>query len=393
MGSLRRFRETIGDIDVIAVAESDPEEVMDRFVALPVVAEVVAYGVRKSAILSHDGIQIDLRVIEPHQWGSAAMYFTGSKAHNIRLRQIALELGMSLNEYGVTDTGTGDLIASATEEEVYRALGMQWVPPEMREDRGEVELARDGALPRMLEEDDLRGDLHVHTDLSGDGREGLEAMLDAAAARGYEYVAITDHGEDLAVNGVPGEALTAQREAIDRLRPRYRSMTILHGCELNIGPDGGVDYDAAFRAGLEWGVAGVHSGFEAGREAQTRRVVAAMDHPGVNAIAHPSGRRIGRRPGIDLDLDAVFSAAERTGAAIEINCNLDRLDASADVLYAARDRDVLFLVSTDAHHSDSLAATRWGVRNARRGWVDPARVVNTWPADRFLDWVAEKRRA
>ncbi|MBN2114217.1 MAG: DNA polymerase/3'-5' exonuclease PolX [Acidimicrobiia bacterium] len=387
MGSLRRFRETIGDVDVVVVSRGDPEQVMARFVALPMAVEVLAAGAAKSAILTSAGLQVDLRVVEPHQYGSAALYFTGSKAHNIRLRQLAIERGWTLSEYGLAEAESGRVLASATEEEIYAALGLQWVPPEMREDGGEIELAAAGALPRFIEEGDLRGDLHMHTDLSGDGREPLEAMVAAAAARGYEYLAITDHGEDMATNGVSREAMLAQRERLAGLRELYPGMLLLHGVELNIGRDGSVDYDTEFLAGFDWAVAGVHSDFDLDRETQTLRIVTAMQNPAVRVIAHPGGRIIGRRPGMDLDLEAVLSAAEETGTALEINGSLDRLDAPVEMLRACRGREVLLLVGSDAHHSRELANVDWGVRHARRGWVEPERVANTWPRERFLEWV------
>jgi DNA polymerase (family 10) len=389
MGSLRRFRETIGDVDVVVVSTGDPAEVMARFASLPMATEVIAHGARKSAIVSSGGIQVDLRVVEPGQYGSAALYFTGSKAHNIHLRQLAIERGWTLSEYGLAETEGGRVLASATEEEIYRALGLQFVPPELREDNGEIERAAAGTLPRFVGESDLRGDLHVHTDLSGDGREPLEAMLTAAAERGYEYLAITDHGEDLAINGVSRRQLREQRERIDALRERFAPMAILHGAELNIGRDGSVDYDPEFLAELDWAVAGVHGQFDLDREAQTRRIVTAMRNPAVRAIAHLSGRRIGLRPGMDLDLEAVLAAAEETGTALEINCHLDRLDVSEEVLRAARGREVIWIIDTDAHDTRELASTVWGVRHARRGWVEPERVGNTWPRERFLAWVGK----
>lgn len=391
MGSLRRFRETIGDIDVVVAAEDQAEAVMSRFTTMPMVSEVIAYGPRKSAIVSSSGMQVDLRVVQPEQYGSAALYFTGSKAHNIRLRQLAMERGWTLSEYGLAETATGRVIASATEAEVYAALGLPWIPPELREDDGEIEAAFAGRMPRAIGEGGLRGDLHVHTDLSGDGREPLEVMVAAARARGYEYLAITDHAEGLALNGVSRESLLAQREQLRALQGRYPEMSLLHGTELNIGPDGSVDYDPEFLEGFGWAVAGVHSHFELDRESQTRRIVAAMFHPAVRAIAHLSGRQIGRRPGIELDVEAVLSAAEETGTALEINCHLDRLDAGVEVLRAARSREVVFLINTDAHESRELGNTVFGIRHALRGWVDPERVANTWPRERFLEWV--KRRS
>ncbi|HSG79547.1 MAG TPA: DNA polymerase/3'-5' exonuclease PolX [Acidimicrobiia bacterium] len=391
MGSLRRFRETIGDIDIIAVTSGDADTVMDRFVHLPVVREVVAFGGRKSAIISSSGLQIDLRVVEPHQFGAAAIYFTGSKAHNIVLRQMAIDRGWTLNEYALSDAGTGEVIASETEEEVYGALGLAWVPPTIREDAGEFELAADDALRAFAAEGDLRGDLHVHTDESGDGRDSITAMLDACVERGYAYVAITDHGEDLAINGLSRERMLGQRSVIEALRERY-DLEILHGVELNIGPEGTIDYDAGFLAGFDFGVASVHSHFDLDAATETARVIAAMENPAVNVIGHLTGRMIGRRPGIELDIGAVLDAAARTGCALEINSHLDRLDAPAEVLRLAREReDVLFAISTDAHEVAELANSRWGVLQAQRGWVPKDRIVNTWPADRFLEWAAAKR--
>jgi DNA polymerase (family 10) len=375
----------------MAATDGDPRVVVDHFASLPIASEVVSHGVGKSTIVSPDGLQIDLRVVEPGCWGSAAMYFTGSKAHNIRLRQIAIDSGRTLSEYGLADSATGAVVAAQTEEEVYRALGLDWVPPELREDRGEVELAAMGRLPELVEERHVRGDLHVHTDVSGDGRATLETMVAAAERRGYEYVAITDHGENLAINGASREELLEQRQAVARLQHRHPDLRILQGCELNIGRDGGVDYDAGFLAGLDFGVAAVHGAFDLDEETQTRRVISAMENPAVNVIGHLTGRQIGRRPGIDLDLEAVFDAAERTGTALEVNCHLDRLDLSADALYLAREREVLFSIDTDAHDAAELDNLRWGVRTARRGWVERDRVVNTWPVGRFLEWVGAKR--
>jgi DNA polymerase (family 10) len=391
MGSLRRFRETIGDIDVVVTSRGDAEEIMQRFVELPVVRDVVAYGARKTAIIGAAGMQVDVRVVRPDQYGAAALYFTGSAAHNVRLRQLAIERGWTLNEYALSDAATGAVIASETEEQIYEALGLSSIPPEIREDDGEIELASAGDLPRLVEEHDLRGDLHVHTDLSGDGREALEDMVAAAAARGYGYVAITDHGEDLAINGASRSQMLEQRRRIEGLRTAFPRLVILHGCELNIGPDGNIDYDPDFLDGFDWGIAGVHSHFDLDRTEQTARLITAMENPAVNAIGHLTGRRIGMRPGIDLEVDAVLDAAEATGCALEINSHLDRLDAPGDVLRTAATRDVVLLVDTDAHDSAELANVRWGVRHARRAWVTPERVANTWPPERFLAWAAAKR--
>jgi len=392
MGSLRRFRDTIGDIDIIAVSTGDPEEVMSRFVELPIVRDVVGHGARKSAIVGAMGLQIDLRVVEPAQYGSAEVYFTGSKAHNIRLRQMALDRGWTLNEYALSEIDGGSVVASKTEEAVYEALDLPWIPPEIREDTGEIEAARAGSLPAFVRVQDLKGDLHVHTDLSGDGHVSLADVVAGAAERGYRYLAITDHGENLTINGLTRHQLLAQRRVLARLNTKYPDMVILQGAELNIAPDGSVDYDADFLTGLEFGVASVHSHFGLDAAAQTARVATAMRNPAVNVIGHLTGRRIGKRPGIDLDVDEVLSVAAATGCALEINCHLDRLDAPAEILRRAMERDdVVFAISTDTHRLHELDNAINGVRLARRGWVDRSRVVNTWPQKRFLKWVRDKR--
>jgi DNA polymerase (family 10) len=390
-GSLRRFRETVADVDIV-VSSNEPAPVMAKFTALPRVSEVIGKGETKTSVLTSTGLQVDLRIVAPREFGAACQYFTGSKTHNIKLRQIALDRGWLLNEYGLSVAETGEVVASATEEEIYRALGLAFIPPPLREDRGEIELAAEGKLPEVLRMEDLRGDLHVHTDLSGDGRSPLAEVIEAASARGYSYLAITDHGEDLAFNGVSREKLLEQRTRLAKLGKRYPKMTLLHGAELNIGPEGGLDYDREFRLGLDWAVAGVHSHFDLPQAQQTRRILAAMEDPSVNAIAHLTGRMLGKRPGIEVDTDAVLKKAAETGCAIEINAALGRLDASSEVLYRARDLDVLFVVSTDSHHVRDLSRMEWGVLHASRGWVDPARILNTWPRKKFLAWVSKRRR-
>jgi len=392
MGSLRRFRETIGDVDVIVASSGDADAVMKALVDLPLVRDIVVSGSRKTSVVTAAGRQIDVRVVRPDQYGAAQMYFTGSKAHNIRLRQMAIDRGWILNEYALTEAESERIIASETEEEVYAAFGLPWIAPEMREDTGEIEAAFAGELPDLVSEEDLLGDLHVHTSLSGDGREDLDSMVESAKKRGYTYLAITDHAEDLAINGASRDEMLEQRSRIFDVRRRNRTMRVLHGAELNIGRDGSVDYDPEFLAGFDWGVASVHSHFELPVAEQTERVIAAMQNPGVNVIGHLTGRDIGRRPGIDLDVDAVLSAAEETGCGIETICHLHRLDAPAEILRRARDRDVVFVISTDSHDAAELHNVRWGVRQARRGWVDRDRVANTWPRDRFLAWAEQKRR-
>lgn len=389
-GSLRRFRETIGDIDIVATA-TDAAAVMEAFVALPVVAEVLARGDTKTSVLTQAGLQIDLRVVAPAEHGAAILYFTGSKSHNIKLRQRALARGLTLNEYGLSHVDTGAIVAARTEEEIYAALDLPWIPPPMREDSGEIERCATGALPDAPAPDHIRGDLHVHTTFSGDGRSPLEDVVAQAHARGYEYLAITDHGEDLVMNGVSRQDLLRQRSLLARLGEQYPALRLLHGCELNIGPKGGLDYDLDFRMQLDWCVAAVHSHFDLGQADQTKRIIAAMEDPSVNVIGHLTGRYLGRRPGIELDIDAVLEAAVATGTAIEINGSLHRLDVSADVLRRAHELGVLFLIDTDAHHVSELERMQWGCLQAARGWLARERVLNTWPREEFLAWARRKR--
>jgi DNA polymerase (family 10) len=257
-----------------------------------------------------------------------------------------------------------------------------------------VAAAAAGSLPRLVTEADIRGDLHVHSTWSGDGRSSLDDMVAAAAGRGLAYIAITEHGEDLIINGLSRDEVRKERSAIARLREQYPDLHILHGAELNIGPDGSLDYDTDFLLDFDWCVASVHSHFDLPQASQTERVVRAMAHPAVNVIGHLTGRRIGHRPGIELDSAAIFAAAADTGTALEVNCHLDRLDVPADLLRRATGVEgIRFLVSTDAHHTTELGNMRWGVAVARRGWVDKAAVANTWPAERFLTWARHSRRA
>ena len=390
-GSLRRFRDTIGDIDIVA-ASNEPLPVMEAFLALPIVAEVIGRGDTKSSVLTAAGLQIDLRVVSPSEYGAATLYFTGSKAHNIELRQRAIDHGWTLNEYSLADAETEAVISSRTEKSVYEALGLRYIAPELREGIGEIEAAATNDLPRLVEIEDVKGDLHVHSTWSGDGRSSLDEMVAAAADRGLEYIAMTEHGEDLTINGLSRQEVAAEAIELERLRGEYSNVTILHGSELNIGPDGGLDYDFDFLMAYDWCVASVHSHFDLPQARQTDRLLAAIAHPAVNVIGHPTGRMIGRRPGIEFDLDAVLEAAAETGTALEINCHLDRLDLPAEMLRHAGERDdVVFIISTDSHHIREYDHLQWGVANARRGWVDRRHVANTWSKDRFLKWAALQR--
>ena len=438
-GSLRRMSETVGDID-ITVASTEPSEVMRAVVDHGAVAEVVLSGDTKTSFLTADGLQVDVRVVDPSQFGAATLYFTGSKAHNIALRQRAIDRGLLLNEYGLMqlpadetgddpaddpaddtaegpaddtaegpadDTGGGPaddrgnepagggpdpvVVASATEAEIYDALDLVYVPPPMREATGEVEAAADGSLPHVVQLEHIRGDLHYHTDRSGDGRAPLTDMVKVAADRGYEYLAITDHGEDLAINGSTREEFLEHREAIRSLQDEYPDLTLLFGCELNIGPTGGLDYDAEFRALFDYTVASVHSHFDASKKKNTTRLVKAIADPTVDSIGHLTGRYIGRRPGIEIDVDIVLEALFTFDVALEINGALDRLDAASDVVRRAVDRGVKLVINTDSHHTSELGRMEYGVLTAQRGWAPKDQVVNTWERERFLHWVATHR--
>jgi DNA polymerase (family 10) len=389
-GSLRRFSETVGDVDIVVVA-SDPAAVMETFATLPLAEIVLVRGETKTSIVARGGTQIDLRVVAAHQLGAAIMYFTGSKGHNIKLRQRALDRGWTLNEYALSELDGGKIIASETEEDIYAALGLPFIPPVLREDWGELDAAEKGTLPRPI--GPVIGDFHVHTDVSGDARSTLEEVVAEAKAHGYRVLCITDHAEGT-LSGVGREKLLEQRERIRALQKELGdSLVLLHGVELNIGPKGELDYDAEFRAGFDWCLASVHDHFELDRDKQTARVVTAMQDPSVRMIGHLSARMIGGRPPIDLDLDAIFSAAEATGTALEVNGSLPRLDMSVDALRRARSRKVDFVLTSDAHRASELERVRYAALNAERAWIEPERVINAWPVEKLVAWTRHKPAA
>ncbi|MCH5670317.1 DNA polymerase/3'-5' exonuclease PolX [Streptomyces gilvus] len=394
-GSLRRVRETIGDIDILA-ASTKPAPIMRAFTRLPYVTEVIGTGEKKTSVRTTKGLNVDLRVVPPDSWGAALQYFTGSKAHNIRTRERAVHHKLKLSEYGLFDVETGEKIVSETEEEVYARLGLPWIPPTLREDRGEIEAGLRGELPALVVESDLRGDLHTHTDLT-DGLAPLEEMAEAAAARGYAYYAITDHAPDMAMQRMTDERMLAQRARVRELdgayptRGRRGGLRLLHGTELNIGPDGEVDWPDDFLAGFDLCVASVHSHFNQSRDALTRRLVRACENPYVNIIGHPTTRVLGRRPGIDADLDAVFAACARTGTALEVNAHPDRLDLRDEDILRARRHGVRFAVNSDAHAVPHLATMRYGIGTAQRGWLTPDDVINTWPERRLRTFLRKGR--
>ncbi len=393
-GSLRRFSETIGDID-ITVATTIPQSVMEAAANHTESADVIGSGDTKTSFLTASGLQVDVRAVAPEQFGAATMYFTGSKAHNIELRQRAINQGRLLNEYGLFEVvegedgkgALGELVASADEPAIYEALGMEYVPPPLREATGEVQAAAGDGLPELVRREHIRGDLHYHTDRSGDGRSTVAEMVAVGVENGYEYLAITDHGVDLAINGSTEEEMIEHREVIREIAKGYPDLTILWGCELNIGPDGGLDYSDEFRASFDYTVASVHSAFDRPIGDQTARIIRAIEDPAVHSIGHLTGRYIGRRPGIELDYDAVLDALIEHDVALEINGALQRLDAASDVVRKAVAKNVKLVINTDSHHTSELGRMEYGVLTAQRGWAPKDLVVNTWEKDRFLDWV------
>ncbi len=387
-GSIRRFSETIGDIDIV-VATTDPGAVSEAVLEFGEVDDVVGSGETKTSFLTRERMQVDIRTVRPDQMGSALMYFTGSKAHNIALRQKAIDRDWLLSEYGLFD---GDqVVASETEESIYEALEMQYVPPTLREGSGEVEAAADQDLPDLIQRSDVLGDLHYHSDLSGDGRSSLEEMIEAGIAADFRYVVFTEHGEDLAINGSSRDEMLAHRDRIRELGSAYDEIEILFGCELNIGPDGDLDYDPDFRLEFDYCVASIHSHFDLPQDEQTARILKALADPAVNAIGHLSGRYVGRRPGVELDVDVIVEALAVTGVALEINGALDRLDATTQVTRKAMAGGVNFVIDTDSHHTRDLVRMDYGVSYAQRAWVTSERVVNTKPVDEFLEWMRARR--
>jgi DNA polymerase (family X) len=352
---------------------------------------VIVSGETKTSVRTQRGLQVDLRVVPADSWGAALQYFTGSQAHNVRIREIAVRQGLRLSEYGLFRVASGERIASRTEEEIYQALGMSWMPPCLREDRGEVQAALRGELPRLVSQQDLRGDLHTHTNLT-DGVSPLEDMVAAAAGRGYEYYAITDHAPDLVMHRMTDEKMLAQREQVAALGASAApGLTLLHGTELNIGPDGAVDWPDDFLAGFDVCVASVHSHFGQSRAEMTRRFVRACENPYVNIIGHPLTRIIGRRGAVDVDLGELFAACARTGTALEINGSPHRLDLPAEHVRRARQAGVKFAVDSDAHSTVELGYPRYGAAAARRGWLTADDVINAWPLHRLRAFLGQGR--
>lgn len=387
-GSLRRMRDTIGDIDLL-VATNDPEAVMDAFVSHPQVASVIARGPTRASVLVHSGLQIDIRVLPPERWGTLLQYFTGSVAHNIHLRSLAQDMGLSLSEYAITRPD-GSEILCATEEEVYRTLGLPWIPPELREDRGEIEAALAGELPQLVEAKDIRGDLQMHTTWS-DGSASVAEMAAAAAARGLAYILISDHSPSLGVaRGLSAERLRQQWEEIAAVNSAGGPVRVLRGAEVEIHNDGSLDYPDDILASLDIVVAALHSGLRQPRQQVTQRLLAAIANPHVDIIAHPRGRLISEREPADVDMEAIFQAAAQAGTILEINADPHRLDLDDGHAYRALQFGIKLAINSDAHHPDAVGDLRFGLGTARRAWATAADIVNTWPLEKLLEYVRQR---
>jgi DNA polymerase (family 10) len=384
-GSVRRRKETIGDVDFLVIS-TDPAKVMDWFVSRPGVVKVWGQGATKSSVRLKEGFDMDLRVIPPESYGAALQYFTGSKDHNIALRKIAIDKSYKLSEYGLFQGEK--IIAAQTEEEVYAKLGMPWMAPELRENRGEIEAALAGRLPAIIGYGDIKGDLHVHCNWDG-GANSIEEIVAAAQALGYEYVGIADHTKFLKIeHGLDEAKLRARNREIDQINARLakegKNFRVLKGCEANIMADGAIDITDKALAELDFVIAGVHSHFRQPREEMTRRILTAMRNPHVDIIAHPTGRILKRREEYEVAIDDLLAGAQETGTILEINSYPERLDLGDVNIFAARQAGIKMVISTDTHNVDQLHLMSFGISQARRGWAEKKDIINAWPAGELL---------
>lgn len=396
-GSIRRGRPTIGDVDML-VSSTEPGPIMERFVTMDNVARVLGHGPTKSSVELLNGLQVDLRVLPPDEWGTGLQYFTGSQAHNIRMRELALGQRLSLNEHAfspVDDANNiiedADKITCATEAEVYAQVGLPWIPPELREDRGEIEAAQQGELPALIELGDIHADLHMHTTWS-DGTLSIREMADAALKRGRKFIVITDHSRSLGVaNGLSIERLLAQQAEVRRVDAEMDgAIRVFHGTEMEINADGTLDFPDDVLAQLDFVVASLHTSLRQPREQITGRLLKAIRNPHVDLIGHPRGQLIPNREPADLDMDVVFEAAKESGIALEINANPHRLDLAAEYARRAVELGILLAINTDAHREAEMDLLYFGVLTARRGWVEAPSVLNTRSLDTWRDWVQQR---
>jgi DNA polymerase (family 10) len=373
-GSYRRARETVGDLDILAIARNG-RAVIERFVAYDEVENVLSQGTTRATVLLRSGLQVDLRVVARESYGAALHYFTGSRAHNIAIRRLAQKRRLKINEYGIFRADKR--IAGSSEEEVFKAVGLPYIPPELRENRGEIEAARAGKLPELVQEDDLRGDLHAHTNAS-DGHASMRAMADAALARGLEYLAITDHSKRLTVaHGLNRKRLLAQIDSIDKFNAGKHGITLLKGIEVDILDDGTLDLPDDVLSKLDIVIGAVHSRFDLSRAKQTRRILRAMDNPNFSLLAHPSGRLIDRRKPYDVDMTRIIRHARERGCYLELNAHPERLDLLDTHCQLAREEGVLVSINSDAHSAADFDNLRFGIGQARRGWLEKTDVLNT----------------
>ncbi|MEI8188775.1 MAG: DNA polymerase/3'-5' exonuclease PolX, partial [candidate division NC10 bacterium] len=390
-GSLRRMKETVKDIDILVTSKT-PARIMEVFVGLPNAAEVLAHGETKSSLRLREGIQVDLRVVEPDCFGAALQYFTGSKQHNIRLRELAQRKELKVSEYGVFDGRSGKRVAGVTEEDVYRAVGLPFIPPELREDAGEIEAALADRLPTLVALADIRGDLQLHTTWS-DGAHSLADLAAGVQAKGYQYMAVTDHSKSVTIAKGMDEARVVQMIAeVRSLNRRLKRFRVLAGCEVDILADGSLDFPDEILAQLDLVQVSVHSRFKMSREEMTARIVRAVRHPLVHILGHPTGRLIGERAAYEVDMEAVLQAARVAGIAVEINASPSRLDLNDLHARRAKDLGIPITISTDAHAMPQLDFMRYGVAVARRAWLSPGDVLNTLPDRDLVSWLGQRRR-
>ncbi len=377
-GSYRRKKDTVGDLDILVTAR-EPAQIIDHFVTFPDIKTVISKGQTRSTVILSSDIQVDLRAVEEESYGSALHYFTGSKAHNIAIRSIALKAGLKINEYGVFKGEKR--IAGRSEDEIFSAVGLPFIEPELRENRGEIEAAMEGRLPRLITLEDIKGDLHCHTKWS-DGKHTVSEMAEAARSLGYSYIAITDHSRRLAmIKGLDEERLIEQAREIEEVRARFPDIHILHGIEVDILEDGSLDLSDEALSRLDIVVAAIHSKFKLSKEKQTERLLRAIDNPRVNIIAHPTGRLIGERDGYDLDMERVMEHAKARGCILELNAQPSRLDLNDVHLKLAKEMGIKVSIATDSHNTDNLLFMRFGINQARRGWLERQDVVNCLPVE------------
>jgi DNA polymerase (family 10) len=388
-GSLRRGKETIGDIDLLCQADADKGPgILAAFADRQDVTKVLSRGDKKCFVLIEEGLEVDLRVVEPESFGAALAYFTGSKDHNVGLRRMAQEQGLKLNEYGLFRGE--ERLAGREEADVYEALGLAWIPPELREDRGELAAAQEGALPELVQLQDIRGDLHMHTTAS-DGNNSIEEMIEACRGRGYSYLCISDHSQSqVQANGLSAERLGRHAREVRKIAQRYEDFTAWIGIEVDIFKDGSLDFSQDVLAELDFVTASPHSALTQDRRGATDRIIRAIENPCVHCIGHPSGRLLGRRPGMELDIQAIAAAAAENCTALEINANDHRLDLRDIHVRAAVEAGARLVINTDAHSIDELDMMRLGILTARRGWAGPGCIVNTWPVEEVRAWTRRK---